>query len=372
MSLSAKILYFPSKTGTAWLSPKEAEVEARAFLSIPREEKSDSDRQEFLGSPDVLLAICARLRQSRDVSPTMVFDQASDIYQWISRPNCDLGLFDERDYFLGEVALLAGATCRQLGRREEAFLWLDRAEAGFRHTMNPAPGLANVAYARLALRFEMGRYSDVLELAPSLEGSFSKLGMRTERAKCTLLRAMTLKQIGEHSGAVALLGQLHQESPVESDPFLASRILAELGDLRQLEGRLDLAMQAFQEALSLLRSDEVSLAKADLKLYVGGVFKALASYDKAYEAFREARQEYRALGMRALVAYTHLVIAETLLASDRDREAEWEISAALPTIEELGLVPEGFAAAALLRESVQRRQTDPKALQDLRAHLQAT
>lgn len=372
MSLNAKILRFPSRTSTAWLSPREAEVEARTFLSIPRDEKSDSDRLNFLGSPDILLAICARLRQSRDIAPAMVLDQASDIYQWISKPTCDLGLFDERDYFLGEVALLAGATSRQLGRREEAFLWLDRAEAGFRHTMNPAPGLANVAYARLSLRFEMGRYSDVLELAPSLEGSFSKLGMLTERAKCRLLRAMTLKQIGEHSGAVALLDQLHRESSVESDPFLASRILAELGDLRQLEGRLDLAMQAFQEALSLLRSDEVSLAKADLKLYVGGVFKASASFEEACEAFRDAQQEYRALGMQALVVYTHLVIAETLLASNRHREAEWEILAALPAIEELGLVPEGSAAVALLRESVQRRQTDPKALQDLRAHLQAS
>lgn len=76
--------------------------------------------------------------------------------------------------------------------------------------------------------------------------------------------------------------------------------------------------------------------------------------------------------MRALVAYTHLVIAETLLATNRQREAEWEILAALPAIQELSLVPEGFAAAALLRESVSRRQTDPKALQDLRAHLQAS
>lgn len=372
MSLSAKILQFPTRTSAAWLSPREADAEARAFLSIPADEKSDSNRQRFLGSPDILLAICARLRQRRDLAPATVFDQASDIYQWISRPTCDLGLFDERDYFLGEVALLAGATSRQLGRREEASLWLDRAEAGFRHTMNPAPGLANVAYARLSLRFEMGRYSDVLELAPSLEVSFSKLGMLNERAKCRLLRAMTLKQIGEHSGAVALLDELHQESPVERDPFLASRILTELGDLRQLQGRLDLAMQAFQEALSLLNADELSLAKADLKLYVGGVFKASASFEKAKEAFRDAQQEYKALGMQSLVAYTHLVIAETLLASNRQREAEWEILAALPAIEELSLVPEGFAAAALLRESVQRRQTDPKALQDLREHLQAS
>ena len=372
MSLSAKVLRFPTRTSSSWLSPSEADAEARAFLAIPEDKKSDSDRLRFLASPDVLLAICTRLRQRRDLAPAVVFEQASDIYRWISKPGCDLGLFDERDYFLGEVALLAGATSRQLGRREEAFLWLDRAEAGFRHTMNPAPGLANVAYARLALRFEMGRYSDVLELAPSLEASFLKLKMLNEFAKCRLLRAMTLKQIGERSGALSLLDELHREELTHSDPFLASRILAELGDLRQLEGRLDLAMQAFQEALALLRSDEASLAKADLKLYVGGVFKASESLEQAYQAFRDAQQEYRTLGMQSLVAYTHLVIAETLLAGNRQREAEWEILAALPTIDALNLLPEAFAAASLLRESVKRRKTDPKALLELKTYLQAS
>jgi tetratricopeptide (TPR) repeat protein len=372
LNATAKVLRFPTRTSSAWLTPREADAEALVFLALPEDKKTDAERARYLGSPDVLLAICARLRQRRDLAPAIVFDQASDIYRWIAKPSFDLGLFDERDYFLGEVALLAGATSRQLGRREDAFLWLDRAEAGFRHTMNPAPGLANVAYARLSLRFEMARYEDVLELAPSLEASFAKLRMMNERAKCRLLRAMTLKQVGDLSGAVGLLDELRREGPVENDRFLASRILAELGDLRQLEGRLDLAMQAFQEALSLLHADETSLAKADLKLYVGGVLKASAAFEKACDAFRDAQREYRELGMRSLVAYTHLVIAETLLASNRQREAEWEILAALPSIEELDLLPEAVAAAALLRESVQRRQTNPKALQDLRTLLQAS
>jgi tetratricopeptide (TPR) repeat protein len=318
-----------------------------------------------------LLAICTQLRQKRDLAPACVERDARDIYCWISRPKCDLGLFDERDYFLGETALLAGAACRQLGKREEAFLWLDRAEAGFRHTMNPAPGLSNVAYARLALRFEMGRYQDVLELTPSLEASFTKLRMEGEAAKCRLLLAMTLKQVGEHSAAIDLLDQDCSRPGLETDPFLRARVLAELGDLRQLRGELRLALAAFQEALSLLQEKEVSLAGADLKLYVGGVHKALGSLGQAEEAYRSAQRDYAALGMRHLVAYAHLVVAETLLEMKREREAEWEILAALPAIDEMKMVPEGFAAVALLRESVARRRTNVSALQELRAQLQA-
>ena len=35
------------------------------------------------------------------------------------------------------------------------------------------------------------------------------------------------------------------------------------------------------------------------------------------------------------------------------------------------MAPEGFAAVALLRESVRRRKTDPNALRELREHLQS-
>lgn len=371
MSHSARILQFPCRSGESWLSPREAAIRAAEFLSLYPENWSDASRESTFCSPDILLAICTQLRRKRDMDPAMVEGAAREIYQWISRPSFDLGLFDERDYFLGETALLAGGACRQLGKREEAFLWLDRAEAGFRHTMNPAPGLANVAYTRLALRFEMGRYQDVRELAPSLEASFRKLRMSSEAVKCRLLLGMTLKQMGEISAAAAELQEVRYQAATESDPFLHARLLTEIGDLRQLEGDLGSALEVFQEALSLLQVEEVSLARADLKLYVGGVYKSLDKLDAAKEAYRAAQRDYATLGMRHLVAYSHLVIAEVLLELDRQREAEWEIRAALPAIDEMKMIPEALAAVALLRESVARKDTNLLALRDLRARLES-
>lgn len=371
MSHSGKILSFPSRTGGSWLSPKDADLAAAEVLALYPENWSEANRQKSFSSPDILLAICAQLRRKCDMDPTMVEGAAREIYQWISQPTCDLGLFDERDYFLGETALLAGGACRQLGRREEGFLWFDRAEAGFRHTMNPAPGLANVAYARLALRFEMGRYQDVRELAPSLEASFRKLRMELEAVKCRLLLGMTLKQVGENSAAIAELQQVRSQPAVEADPFLHARLLTEIGDLEQLEGNPSSALELFHEALALLQGEEVSLARADLKLYVGGLYKSLERLGAAREAYRAAQRDYATLGMRHLVAYSHLVIAEVLLEMEREREAEWEILAALPAIDEIKMVPEGLAAVALLRESVARRKTNLLALHDLRTRLES-
>jgi len=292
------------------------------------------------------------------------------MHKWLSLPGNRVGLFDERDYFVGETAVLAAAASRLLGHREEAFRWLDRAEAGFRHVVNAAPGMANVAYARLSLRFEMGRYEDVIDLVPSLGTSFGKLGMRPEVAKCSLLAAMSLKQVGRRGEALELLQPVIEDEAVRQDPPLRARILSELGDIHQLEGRTSEALSAYRQALDLLGSSGVSVARADLKMFVGAAYSGSGAHVRALDALRSAQADYLELGMVTRVAYMNLFVAETLLALDRPREAEWEILQALPTIEEQKMVPEGFAAVALLRESVKRRKTDPNALRELREHLQ--
>ena len=52
------------------------------------------------------------------------------------------------------------------------------------------------------------------------------------------------------------------------------------------------------------------------------------------------------------------------------KEAEWQILAALPTIDGEKMVPEAGAAVNLLAESVRRRTLDRSALAALRDYLQ--
>jgi tetratricopeptide (TPR) repeat protein len=212
----------------------------------------------------------------------------------------------------------------------------------------------------------------VLELSPSLEASFRKLRMGVEAAKCRLLLATTLKVVGEHSRAMELLEPLPKDPVLSDEPFLRARIFGELGDLQQLRGDYTLASAAFQAALLQLEGKETSAAGADLKIYLGATYRSLGSLSQARDAYRAGLLDYESLGMRSLVAYVHLLVAEVLLEMKRDREAEWEILAALPAIDEMKMVPEGFAALALLRESVVRRNTDRSALQQLRDRVQTT
>jgi hypothetical protein len=103
----------------------------------------------------------------------------------------------------------------------------------------------------------------------------------------------------------------------------------------------------------------------------GETLKALGRFDDAIPAYRAAIGDLVGLGMATRAAYFRVALAEVLILASKPREAEWEILAALPTIDEQRMVPEGFAAVALLRQSVSQRKTDPNALLELREYLQA-
>jgi tetratricopeptide (TPR) repeat protein len=287
------------------------------------------------------------------------------------RDNPSSCLFDEHDYFLGEIALLAAGAERLLGNRAGVELWLERAEAAFRHTVNPGPSLAQVSYVRLTLRYDKGAYDEVLDLLPSAVRSFERLGMKAETAKTRYLEAMTLKELSRRTEAFEKLRALEADLEDRSDIGLLGQVLAEIGALHNADKRFDDALACYQRALKLVSQARRTFAVADLKLNIGEVLRNQGQLSAAVEAFREGVQTFEELGMTTWTAFARLALADTLLALGRPRQAEWEIQAALPVIEEQKMVPEGLAAVALLRESVRQRQANPRALREIREHLQA-
>src|SRR5262245_35647857 len=109
-------------------------------------DRNDSSARSKLEHPDTLLSTCEFLRGRLESDPASVREEAEFLYHFIEKPRRPIGLFDEREYFLGETALLAGTACRHLSRRQEAHLWFDRAEAGFRHTVNAEADLSRLGY----------------------------------------------------------------------------------------------------------------------------------------------------------------------------------------------------------------------------------
>ena len=369
MPETAKILPFRTRPTVATYSREQAASKAAAYLETPTAERPTSQVDEVFANGDLLTAVVTRLWEVINTSPALVAQEATQIHKWVNSRDDRQFFFDERDYFLGESALLVGASLRLLGKREDTERWLDRSDAAFRHTVAPAAHLARVSYTRLALRYDQHRHDELLELTPSVSLTFKKLGMLNDFAKCEFLRAMSLKELGRFDESAALLEVL--TAGQQADSALTGMALVNLGGLRSEQGQYDKATSAYAKAAPLLRQAKRFSALADLKLMLGGTLQRTGQLAAAIEAFRESVTDHLALGMETRAAYGRLFVAGALLEAGRPREAEWEILAALPTLEEQRMVPEGFAAVALLRESVSQRRTDHSALHELRDYLQA-
>ncbi|HEY7113736.1 MAG TPA: hypothetical protein VIA45_12465 [Thermoanaerobaculia bacterium] len=319
----------------------------------------------------MILAICAELASRMNSRPGDVAKEAEAIYNRLDQNKGRIGLFDDCDYLRGESALLAGAACRLLGRRDDAELWFDRAEAGYRHTINPVASLARVSFERMAQHYDMHRYERVLAVVPSLMKTFELLAMRRYELKTRFLEAMALKNLDRTADALGRLEALPDTSYLAEDMTLYGMVVANRAELLSASGRSAEAIETLRVALANGSLTSQPLVAAHLKVAAAEYLRRQNNLGLAAELLRGAVGDYLALEMTTYVAYYRVLLAETLIALSRNREAEWEILAALPTIDSEKMVPEGFAALSLLRESVRRRTADVGALRAVREQLQA-
>jgi hypothetical protein len=113
-------------------------------------------------------------------------------------------------------------------------------------------------------------------------------------------------------------------------------------------------------------NNSVGLVK--LRWCVGDILRDQTKSGEAIEAYREALESAREVGVRGDQAALHLVLADLLLDVGQEAQAEWEVRAELPIIDEEKMVPEGFAALDLLRQALRRRQVDRGALRALHGY----
>ena len=321
-----------------------------------------------MDDPETLLSLCALLGEQLYTSPARARDDAEFLYRYLEKPERKIGLFDERDYFLGELALVAGTACRQISRREEGRIWFDRSELAFRNTANAAGDLSRLAYQRLALRLEERHLDVVLELAPTVAKGLKELGMPEESLKCRFLEGIAMAESGRLEEAVSVFESIGQAAEEMKSDRLLSLAYGNLTHYNGMLGNADQAILWSRRAIPLLKrlDDRVGLAK--IRWGLANLLRETGRIPAAIEAYRAAQREFAELEMRADVAALHLVTADLLLESGEEREAMREILAALPVIDELQMVPEGTAALSLLRESVRQQRINRQALRDLHGY----
>jgi tetratricopeptide (TPR) repeat protein len=352
---------FPERS----MSSRDGEAAAMRVLEVPIDERLSRATELAMDDPETLLALCGVLRSQWETRPDVVRSDAEFLYLFLKEPKRKIGLFDERDYFLGELALIAGTTCRFLSRREEANRWFDRSESAFRNTMNAIADWARLSYQRLALRAEERRFEEVMELAPALVETFQKLEMGEDALKCRFLEAAVLRETDRLSEAREVYLVICEEAERAGQEKLLASASYNLVQIYSLQGNAQEAIAESRRALPALRRQENRIGMAKLQLGLAFLFRETGKRSEAIETFRAAQSEFHEIAMHADVAAIQLVVADLLLDSGRAAEAEQEILAALPVIEEYKLVSEGVAAFSLLKESVRQRKIDREALRNL-------
>jgi tetratricopeptide (TPR) repeat protein len=337
---------------------------------IPLVDAPVTPRDEVeLGRPETLLKICVLLRERFDSVPLSVVDHASAAYRFIDGRKV-VGRFDEREFFLGELALIAGVACRHLSRRKEARAWNDRAEVAFGGTVNAVVDLLRVGYQRLALRLEERQSDLVLEFAPALGMSLMRAEMREEALKCRFLEVTARGESGDLSGAVEVAEDVCHEAKELGNQRLLGLAYENLAHFAALLGDSSKTQAALKTAIPMLArlNDRIGLVKAQWAM--GNLLRKQGKTDAAIETFCACRQAFQTLGMSADVAAMHLAVADLLLESGQDHKAMQEILSALSIIEELKMIPERLAAVSLLRESLRQQKINRQALRDLHGYFE--
>ncbi len=324
-------------------------------------------KHTLFADDNMLFAMVAFLRAQRNVYPRRVAECASDLLDW-GALSWRTGEGDEATYLRADLSLIAGGCHRLVGNLREARNRISRAEGLFRTTSRSEAGQARCTYARLALAYEGLRNEEVLSRVANLWAAFTALEMEEEAALCRFLEAAASEALGRFANAIEILSTLRVLLQDGRNPILLGLATSKLADVMASVGRFGEAFSFFKAASSWL-PHMPPWARATLKAEVGAALRETGHLTSAITALREAVRELALVRLAPREAYTRLVLAEVLLLANRPREAENEILTALPTIEEQGMVREGVAALALLRESVSRCNIDGKALEQVRGDL---
>jgi hypothetical protein len=305
----------------------------------------------------------------RNTDPAETARQIDALYGWVIKRFQPMHFPDERDYFLAQLEMTAASCARWLGRKETCFALLDRAESRLQMTAEPETGRAEIMLLRLVVAYESHDCRRALAAIPELQQRLRRLGMTTTLGMSQILHCGILKDLGRTEEATATIRAALGTEIFNRSTSLRAFALEHLADCHALSRRLEEAATCLRDVAALTRGANPSVAACHSRLVLGEILRLNGDLSEALESYRAGREDFAALGMETWSAYCSLLIAEVLIAKTDEVAAQREILAVLPVIEKRRMVTEGFAAVALLRESIRRQKTDRNALRELADHL---
>jgi tetratricopeptide (TPR) repeat protein len=363
--VTGRVLPFRSRR----IEISDGSVAAARVLSLSFDERVARSAELELDEPETLLALCGSLRERLEQDPALILSEADFLFRFLESPKRPIGLFDEREYFLGETALIAGTASRILGRAEDTRRWLDRAESRFRLTVNAVVEAARVSYERLVLLLQGRQFETVLELLPPLTECFERQEMPREALKSRFLEAIAYKEAGNLNEALSRFNEIAPECEAR-DPKLLASAYTNLIQLHSELGHEESVLELSRKAIPLLQAIGNRVDEVRIQWGVANLFRSQGRLPDSIRAFQSCDEKFVALEMFPDAAAIRLIIGDLLLDVGQEAAARAAILSALPTIEEYQMAPEGMAALALLQESIRQQRVNRQALRELHGYFE--
>lgn len=336
------------------------------FFRLPIASRSPQLSHRFLRQSTVLLALTYRLTRLRNTRPLAAAAEAAAAHEVLVLFN-DSSTDADR-HLLAELCLSAAASTRHLGRLHDAETWMARAAAYLGETSSGQFFQGRLAFFGLTIRYSRHEALEVASIVESVLKLLALHGTAQDRWRCRLVHALSLKDLGRSKEALQLLGILRADLP-PTESLLTGIVIQNCGEVLASEGNYAEGLALCRQAYALLQDEGTPWAIANLQATVGEIQRGQGRLREAIECYRESISSFEAAGMEAGAAYLRLIVAETLIATDRKDEATLELLAALPVIEREGIRADAVAAVSLLRQTLPTHGIDLAALQRLREQL---
>jgi tetratricopeptide (TPR) repeat protein len=206
----------------------------------------------------------------------------------------------------------------------------------------------------------------VLPAVTELIHRFSTLGMQKDGLKARILLGCVHKEMGYLDQAMEILQGVCRDAKEEGESYLQCIAGYDIMQIYCWRGDVRNATAEAERLLPLLSEQRNLVGVGKLLWGLGTLLANQHQFREGIEILRAAQTAFKNLDMNGDAAAIHLVVAELLLGQGQEEAAIEEIKAALPIIRELRLLPEAFAAVALLQDSLNQRAVNREALRKLR------
>lgn len=340
------------------------------FMSLSATELTGQLQDRFLSDPCVLLVLCARLPTLSNMNPTDSLMKAISAREHVARKGPGYLQAEERAWFLAQFEMLIAVCHKHLGRYSESEKWLELAERTCDSVLGSETVRARIEFVSRSVAYETGRFERAQMGVAQLTARFQEFGMERYVGRCTFLDGISLKDLHRFDESLCKLRAVAQISSGEVEPWLKGLSLAYAAEVLAKQGQESAAFKTLAEAWVLLKDSNVPIAIAHFHGVKGEILRDGGQLEAAIYSYRFSISFYESAQVRSHETSVRLILAETLLAAGRHRDAIEEIVTALPIIETLGLVREAVVAVALLRESLSRHEVNSEALRTLKRELQ--